>query len=649
MASLLFDSFQPLFNRSEGPLVFSGPPLMERPRATTLIPQEKKRMTNMLTDVAWIDEHGTSPLWWGSPSKIADKNTLQMVKLLVATNLPALREKEATTSSDTKTSGAGSVTTSVASKLPPVSTSIKEPESTLTSVWGRPGSSVPELKSNSAPLPRITKDTSFAAWSPESAQPRAMPPAEQSQEILRQFKAARVAKGAMPKTEVPAAKLGSTESPPVPSGRIDFSQMFGKRAGGGRTPTLQLSLKEKKAHALHPSISTGNLASHSALLSTPDSLSGTTNRHARSTSDVRPALKTSNTEARRSASRERPNERMSDGALAAAEDGDAGVERWFAEVEEINERIFAAFRRQDTRRVKVAILDTGIDIRNAVFQDQNVRQRIKKRVCFLDGPLLSKALDTCGHGTHCAALVSRVAPAADLYIGRVARDFDSGVDEEVVARAIRTALGPKNEGGWDVDVLSLSFGFPRFSAAINSALDETLRSGKLVLAAASNNGTRRGVAYPASRSGVIAIHAASADGKPCGFNPYAELGNNLSILGKNVEAAWTCHQEPDNPAVVRRMTGTSVATPIAAGVVALLLEMAMLDTGDPATKSTLKRLLPMLKTYDGMMDVLRKMAVRTQGGDYHNIIPWRVLTPSKSLADIAIVVDWALDQRFGSQ
>jgi hypothetical protein len=61
--------------------------------------------------------------------------------------------------------------------------------------------------------------------------------------------------------------------------------------------------------------------------------------------------------------------------------------------------------------------------------------------------------------------------------------------------------------------------------------------------------------------------------------------------------------------------GTLVVTPIITGVVLLLLEMTLLDMpGDPMTEATLRRMLPMLKTYDGMMDVLRDMAVRTQGG-----------------------------------
>jgi len=100
-------------------------------------------------------------------------------------------------------------------------------------------------------------------------------------------------------------------------------------------------------------------------------------------------------------------------------------------MEDINERIFSEFRRQDARRVKIGILDTGIDMRNTAFQAKNVRRRIKKRVDFVDPE--GRGVDVCGHGTHCAALINRVAPAADIYIGRVTKDW-SGLDEEVVAK-----------------------------------------------------------------------------------------------------------------------------------------------------------------------------------------------------------------------
>lgn len=60
-----------------------------------------------------------------------------------------------------------------------------------------------------------------------------------------------------------------------------------------------------------------------------------------------------------------------------------------------------------------------------------IKGRIKKIVDFVDPS--GNATDECGHGTHCVGLVNKIAPAADLYIGRVAKDFDSGLNTDIVA------------------------------------------------------------------------------------------------------------------------------------------------------------------------------------------------------------------------
>ncbi len=64
-----------------------------------------------------------------------------------------------------------------------------------------------------------------------------------------------------------------------------------------------------------------------------------------------------------------------------------------------------------------------------------MNRRIKAPEDFLD--VDGKAHDTCGHGTHCVGLLRTVAPEADIYVARVAKDFDGVLDPEVVARVCR--------------------------------------------------------------------------------------------------------------------------------------------------------------------------------------------------------------------
>ncbi|KAK4236094.1 peptidase S8/S53 domain-containing protein [Achaetomium macrosporum] len=356
--------------------------------------------------------------------------------------------------------------------------------------------------------------------------------------------------------------------------------------------------------------------------------------------------------------------------------GDAGVDFWFADIKRINEEIFRPYRRQAGKGVKVGILDTGIDMKNMAFKDDGVRQRIKKRFDFCDPSGKGNARDQCGHGTHCVALINRIAPAADLYIGRVALDFDSGLDEEVVAKfldaqAIRVALGSKGPGedskNWDVDILSLSLGFQHFSEAIEAALRSSVRKGKIVLAAASNNGTLRAMAYPAWDPNVIPINSANSRGRPSDFNPPATAGKTLTVLGENVRSAWitttTTRTTIDTTgpggigtlsesataavdlAATRHMSGTSVATPIAAGIVALLLELAMIEVpDDPVTQATLRDVLPHLKRQAGLTELLMRQAAET--GDFHNIVPTNLLNPNLTVGENAAVIKGILARKF---
>jgi hypothetical protein len=63
-------------------------------------------------------------------------------------------------------------------------------------------------------------------------------------------------------------------------------------------------------------------------------------------------------------------------------------------------------------------------------------KRIKKPEDFLNPG--GNAYDTCGHGTHCVGLLRTIAPWADIYVARVAKDFESDLDPEVVAKVSRT-------------------------------------------------------------------------------------------------------------------------------------------------------------------------------------------------------------------
>jgi subtilisin family serine protease len=174
---------------------------------------------------------------------------------------------------------------------------------------------------------------------------------------------------------------------------------------------------------------------------------------------------------------------------------------------------------------------------------------------------------------------------------------------------------------WDVDMLSLSFGFAsrehRDYDLFERALEHAHSRGKLVFAAASNSGANHRRAYPARHAHVICVHATGGNVQPAAFNPPPDSdddggggGDNFATVGQAVECAWPralCNRAV-NPCCLAWKSGTSFATPIAAGIAAFLLQYAA---------ETLEEIdVRLLRKLQGMRAVFKKISRRLHGFDY---------------------------------
>jgi hypothetical protein len=72
--------------------------------------------------------------------------------------------------------------------------------------------------------------------------------------------------------------------------------------------------------------------------------------------------------------------------------------------------------KEDSPRVKIAILDTGYEANNPSINEE--RSRIKDSISFVDGGVATT--DVVGHGTHALGLLLQFAPHADVYVAQIA-------------------------------------------------------------------------------------------------------------------------------------------------------------------------------------------------------------------------------------
>ncbi|KAL7928237.1 peptidase S8/S53 domain-containing protein [Trichoderma chlorosporum] len=263
--------------------------------------------------------------------------------------------------------------------------------------------------------------------------------------------------------------------------------------------------------------------------------------------------------------------------------------KWRSEYEKVYEKFISAhLLSPPPRPVKIAILDTGIDRDHHAFEarEENIKAKLN---CYNNAQ--KNIPDLNGHGTFAAGLILDYAPDAELYIAKIADKENATPNANIVVDAINHAID-----NWNVDIISLSFGWPSTDFEgydeLEDAIDRAYGKKVLIFAAASNSGGRLGRAYPASSSQVICVHSTNTLGTPSDFSPTAEPDNlNFATVGESVESAWPmllCHDLTNPQRYVKSRSGTSYATPIMAGIAAFLLQYARLHLPEKAS-SALKR------------------------------------------------------------
>lgn len=241
---------------------------------------------------------------------------------------------------------------------------------------------------------------------------------------------------------------------------------------------------------------------------------------------------------------------------------------------------------RDGRGVVVCIVDTGIDPDHPDLDHATILAWRD----FVDGR--ATPYDDGGHGTAMAGLivgdgaVRGAARSARLIVAKAIRADGQGTDD-AVASAIDFCVDPNGDGDRadGADIISLSLGggaHPIFGSAVSDAATAAIQVGVYVVAAAGNDGQDDDgeVEVPAREPLVIAVGAVDRDGRIASFSsrgsqtygfpiprPREDPNKKPEIVapGVGLVVPWLGGQ-------YARVSGTSPATAIVAGGMALLLE-----------------------------------------------------------------------------
>lgn len=246
--------------------------------------------------------------------------------------------------------------------------------------------------------------------------------------------------------------------------------------------------------------------------------------------------------------------------------------------------------------VKVAILDTGIDIDHP---DLSVAGGVN-----VLGPFRKTAPkdynDDNGHGTHVAGIVAAldntvgvvgVAPNAQLYAVKAFNRQAIGFVSDIVDGIDWCLNNPYGR----MDVINMSFGESGDNASLHQAIETAYQAGIVMVAAAGNDGDDF-IYYPARYSQTIAVSATCSalepgtkykcDSSVCimdgedglaSFSSYAtdvaqaQAIHLIAAPGQNIMSTW-------NDGNYYAGNGTSMATPHIVGTAALLIASGVTGT-----------------------------------------------------------------------
>lgn len=215
--------------------------------------------------------------------------------------------------------------------------------------------------------------------------------------------------------------------------------------------------------------------------------------------------------------------------------------------------------------IKIAILDTGVDLDHPDLANSLIAGKD-----FSDYD--NQPDDENGHGTHVAGIaaaisnngkgIAGVAGGAKIMPVRVLDWMGYGGSYDIISGIMWAADNGAN-------IINLSLGMDEYSKSIEDAINYAYSKGVVIVAATGNDS--KGVSYPAALNHVIGVAATDENDNVADFSNF---GPEVDVAAPGVNILSTTPNtkvDPDLALNYDLMTGTSMASPQVAGLVALIL------------------------------------------------------------------------------
>ena len=237
--------------------------------------------------------------------------------------------------------------------------------------------------------------------------------------------------------------------------------------------------------------------------------------------------------------------------------------------------------------VRIGVIDTGIDENHI-----DLKNRIKDCIN-VTGTNADNVTDENGHGTHISGIlcaekngtgVVGVAPKADLYVVK-AFDNEGKTNYECIEKGINWLIDKR------ADVINMSFSSSVATKSYQELIKKANASGISMICAAGNEGElgANTIGYPARFSQTVAVSAVDINKNIADFS---SRGSEAEICAAGINIYSTF---PKNTYAL--LSGTSMATPIIAGAVAILQGKCLLRYNRRLTPDEVRLLLNIYTEY----------------------------------------------------